>query len=392
MLWALGWTTAALAAPCGLAVVVPAAGALQAPSSGGLVPRDTLVEHVLAEDCTEGMGVRLRALPDVYRAPADRELALGATTCIDPALLARPDADHWLAVASPGLPPGAGPDPGLLLGPLVGCDAETVRFGASAFTAPRALPLAAVGNLRPLSAATLAALHGVQAAAMARVGPVDLASLSWSFGGRVRLPLVALDPDERAAEHRREALLTADQQSRALTHRGPGAAPAWLHFTGTDPLESDAWGTPAAVSALIALAADWRDHCAARAAADPALDPAACVLQVGDLAYYDDRRPDPLGHKDHFAGNCVDLRLFRSDASRYEAWWNRPDDRPGRPAAYSRSLTAAFVDLALARDDVDQVLFNDPAVAAATPARGHDDHLHLCFRPPAAPEPAPGAR
>jgi hypothetical protein len=370
----------ALAAPCGLAVISPPGGGLGVSAGDQDLPRDALVEQSLDGDCAEGLPVLVRALPDQHRRSGRAWVGLGESACVPPEALRPMTGDLWMARVPPpvdGAPPAHQP-PGLVLGPIVGCSTEEVRFGPAATSRARALPVTRIGNLRPISEAQLAAVHAVQAATMQHVGPVGVEELSWSFGGRVSLPWRWLDAAELGQEHLHEELLTEDQQERALTARGP--ADTWLHFTGSDPPRSDIWGTPEALIALVQLAADWRAHCTAL----PEVAPESCPLQIGDMAYYDDRRPDPLGHKDHFAGNCVDLRLFRDDGSRYEAWWNRPDDRPGRGTAYSATLTAAFIELALARPDVDRVLFNDPDVPGATPARGHDDHLHLCFVP--APE------
>jgi hypothetical protein len=369
---------AALAAPCGLAIVAPPDGGLAVSVGDQDLPRDALVEQALEGDCEDGLPVVVRALPDQHRRPERPWPGVEAAACVPPEALRPVGGDLWMARVPPpvdGAPPAHQP-PGLVLGPITGCSSDRVHFGATATTRARSLPLTHIGNLRPVPEEALRAVHAVQAAAMQRVGPVGVEELSWSFGGRVSLPWRWLDAAELHQEHLREGLLTDDQRERALTARGPGEA--WLHFTGSDPPRSDIWGTPEALVALVHLAADWQAHC--RDLPGVALE--TCPLQIGDMAYYDDRLPDPLGHKDHFAGNCVDLRLFRDDGSRYEAWWNRPDDRPGRGAAYSAPLTAAFVELALSRPDVERVLFNDPSVPGATPARGHDDHLHLCFDPP----------
>ena len=81
----------------------------------------------------------------------------------------------------------------------------------------------------------------------------------------------------------------------------------------------------------------------------------------------------------------MDLRLFRNDGSRYEAWYNRPDDRPGfeETSPYSALLTGAFLKMAIEKQGATGVLFNDPEVIANVgnmgTAKGHDDHAHLCF-------------
>ena len=85
----------------------------------------------------------------------------------------------------------------------------------------------------------------------------------------------------------------------------------------------------------------------------------------------------------------MDIRLFRRDGSRYEAYWNRPDDRPGWAKGYDAGLTKAFLQFANETIDIDTLYFNDPALIAAVPGlearRGHDDHIHLCVRAPETP-------
>ena len=184
------------------------------------------------------------------------------------------------------------------------------------------------------------------------------------------------DADQIAREWEREDLRTPEQRERAVTALGPSGL--WLHFLGADARFSDAWALPETVVSLVDLTESWLNFCAGMEISDRQ----QCTIQLGDLAWYNDRRPDPLGHKDHYSGQCVDLRLFRSDGSRYEAYWNRPDDRPGRGVGYDRVLTQAFVDFARDRAAIDVVYFNDPEVSGVETARGHDDHIHLCFAQP----------
>jgi hypothetical protein len=162
-----------------------------------------------------------------------------------------------------------------------------------------------------------------------------------------------------------------------LVTEGRGPAGLYTHFWGADAPFSDLWGPPDVIASWLRLFADWATHCASTL--HPA-DPTRCTPQVGDLGWFGPARPDPLGHKDHIDGRCLDLRLFRVDGSRYEAFWDRPDDRPGRGTAYDGPTTRAFVAFAAARPEVGPVFFNDPAAAGAQALPGHDDHIHLCVR------------
>jgi len=228
--------------------------------------------------------------------------------------------------------------------------------------------------LSPIPQGLAEDVRAIEVLAAARLGPGG--QVRWTGAGRLSLPWTWLDPAAREAERAREGLDTPARAEKAAVAELPGGA--GYHFTGADPEGSDIWGSPDALRRLIDLLADWAALC-------PTLrggSAATCPVGLGDLSWYAAQDPDPLGHRDHLRGDCVDLRLFRRDGSRYEAFYNRADDRPTRGSAYDVHLNRAFVRLALARDDVDEVLFNDPAVPEATPYRGHDDHLHLCLRPP----------
>lgn len=227
----------------------------------------------------------------------------------------------------------------------------------------------------------------VGAAYFRHFGPIDAAALKSTPWGRVALPFPReLSEQALAQEWSTENLLTARQRERATVAEGPRreGEPVYTHFLGADAPRSDRWGTPAFVVELLALMSGWSDHCVKHLPGQiEHASPRSCTVQLGDLAWYSDQRPDPLGHKAHFDGNCVDIRLFRDDGSRYEAWWNRSDDRLGVTGGYSRALTAAFLAYAYTNHAPSTVYFNDPEVLSVVPGvkaqPGHDDHIHLCF-------------
>lgn len=199
--------------------------------------------------------------------------------------------------------------------------------------------------------------------------------------GRVRLPLpVPLTDAEIAEEWQRERLETPAQREKATTALGPSVdgEPLYTHFTGTDARYSDAWGQPAVVAALVELAAGWRPVCLAAGGT-----PRTCTLQIGDLSWYNSKQPDPLGHIDHYRGTCIDLRLFRDDGSRYEAFWNQTDDRKETTGGYSAHLTGAFLRYATQHHPLQDTFFNDPSldVPGVEALTGHDDHIHFCLSP-----------
>lgn len=336
--------------------------ALGAELGGVWLQNSTLVERLPAPDCETGVGLRVRSDPALY---ADGHALLGRTLCVrmeEPALRT--------VVGDRLLRPGDSQP----VGPI---DAACHLPGRQDL---RDLDLSHAVPLRPAAAATWRQLRRrLQALYGADLGGVDPTRIRVDDWGRAELPMAALrGPDELALEYAREGLDTEARRQRAVTAWGPrlSGQPVYAHFLGADPAGADLWAQPDVILSLLQLSHDWMAWCPS-ALHRPA---ERCTLQIGDLAWFNSQRPDPLGHKDHWAGRCVDLRLFRSDGSRYEAWWNRPDDRPGVAPAYDAALTAAFVGFVRARFAVGDLFFNDPAVPGVEPQPGHDDHLHLCLR------------
>lgn len=362
---------------CPLQVVATEGFALAAPlatASGARdLPRGSLVRRT--GTCAGGVAVEVVSVAGWV--PVATPAGAGERGCV--AAEALEDVGERVFVA---LAEGAGVAAGELLGPVEDagrCDAATYAFGDAdgAVASERALALADLAVVRAVDRETLAGVEAVRVAYAEAFGPIGRHRVPWTDWGRVGLPLEPLAPAEIEAEWAREGLDTPARREKAVVARGP----AWLHFLGSDASGSDVWARPETVVALIRLARGWADHCAATVATDG--DPARCTLQVGDLAWYNARTPDPLGHRDHAAGACVDLRLFRTDGGRYEAWWNRPDDRTGLHA-YDAATTAAFLRWATANAPVTDTFFNDPAVVAQVPGvralPGHDDHVHVCFQ------------
>lgn len=229
--------------------------------------------------------------------------------------------------------------------------------------------------------------RAVGAAYFRHFGPIDASAIKSTPWGRVALPFARELSDEAIAqEWASEQLETQAQRQRATVAEGPRrrGEPVYTHFLGSDAPRTDRWGDPDAVIKLLDLISGWSTHCTEQLPAQVVhASPRTCTVQLGDLAWYSDQHPDPLGHKAHFDGRCVDIRLFRDDGSRYEAWWNRSDDRIGSTGGYSRELTAAFLAYAYAHHTPATVYFNDPQIVSAVPGveaqPGHDDHIHLCF-------------
>ncbi|MDP2305621.1 MAG: hypothetical protein Q8P18_06310 [Pseudomonadota bacterium] len=316
--------------PCPL--VVAATGfALFVPLDGAGVdlPVGSVVRATPMQ-CARGIGVEVQASHDTYGAAAP----IGARGCVAAEAVRPADSDTRFL------------KDGAVVGPEGACDAPS----------------------RPIPPATLAGLTRVRDTYAELFGPLRLDELDWTDWGYVALPLRALGAAAIEAEWAREGLSTPSRREKAVVAAGP----AYLHFLGADAPGSDIWATPATIEHVLRLAHAWSTRCGTP----------DCMLQLGDLAWYNARTPDPLGHRDHNEGTCVDIRLFRTDGGHYEAWWNRPDDRTGAHA-YDRARTTEFLAFAMANAPVSEVLFNDPAVIAAVPGvravKGHDDHVHMCF-------------
>ena len=325
----------------------------------------------LAEACEGGRMARVLSESWHYRHPEHPSAPHGATACLPPELL-HPLGSSALIALSP--PPGAPPsDPKT---PAMLHNLTCTETGYAADEAS-ALTVAELAWIRPISPLQEAHILAVQQAYTRNFGPIPLGAIPFTDWGYVGLPLPhRLSEVEIAAEVAAEGLVTDKQREKVTTDLGPlrDGIPIYTHFTGADPRFTDLWAKPTTIISLLDLAARWAEVCEAD-------NPRACTLQIGDLAYYSDQRPDPLGHRDHSRGTCVDIRLFRQDGSRYESYYNRPDDRTGVSSGYSADLTGSF--LRTAAGEARILYFNDPAVIVDVPAvqasRGHDDHIHLCF-------------
>ena len=335
------------------------------------LPRSSLLISEPSERCSSGSWVTVISTPWFYRVP-DQEPALpGDSGCVESTELWSPEEYRFLVLASPPEERTSSERAGEILGPVSqpqSCEVDRIEFGGVDHG------IASVPWLQALSVDQAEQLEGLQDDWVSRFGTAMRGRVWLSDWGTMSMPMLRyLDRPQLEMEWEREDLQTQAQRDRAIHAVGPSSY--WLHFLGTDAPYSDSWARPETIEALSVLAQGWWAHCTDLRPSQRS----PCVLQLGDLAWYNARRPDPLGHAEHYSGNCVDLRLFRTDGSRYEAWWNRPDDRSGRETGYSRQLTQAFVDFAHHHASVDRIYFNDPNVTGVESAPGHDDHLHLCF-------------
>jgi hypothetical protein len=265
--------------------------------------------------------------------------------------------------------------------------ARVFTLGASASCAsPQGtLPYTLLEGMRPRRESPH--LDTVKVAYERLFGPLPPGEPRVTDWGTVALPFArTLDAEGMAERDRLEKLVSPSERSRGVRQIGPGDPPVYVHALGDDDLDSDIWGTPALVVALMELSAGWHERCVTRIA-PLAKIPAhvakkACTVQINDLGWYNDRLPDPLGHASHATGRCVDIRPFRNDGSWFETNWRKKDDRKGVGQRYSRVLTEAFLRYTMDEHRFTSVIFNDRSIRKklknVRKLAGHDDHIHMC--------------
>jgi Putative peptidoglycan binding domain/Penicillin-insensitive murein endopeptidase len=155
------------------------------------------------------------------------------------------------------------------------------------------------------------------------------------------------------------------QVNTPLPRSGPG-------FISSVP-ESQQFGLPETIRALLAIAAAW-EHA----------HPGGPVLNIRDISL---QGGGPMhGHKSHRQGIDVDIRPVRND--------NKQGPITFRSSAYAQDLTQQLVDLIRVNGilRVQFIFFNDSAINGVQHWPNHDDHLHIrFFSPGAAPSPSPSS-
>jgi hypothetical protein len=372
---------------CPVYSVVPTDNGIAVDFDGARLPRASLVRSGCGVICPDDhTPVQVMSVNHWYQEPDQSLAVVGAVGCMRTALIQPVEGMRLLGLDPPPggdatdlLAPGTVTEP---VGPATPCSDSRITLG-EAGVSTRSLR-----HARPVTAPQLAAMRAVQADYVAAFAPIDLHRIGLSDFGYVGLPIVhERTAAEIQAAWTREGLDTDKRREKAVVAEGPAAedgTPIYLHFLGTDARFSDRWARPSTIGAVLRLAANWYAYCSDRLRRNgQAPTAAACTLQIGDLAWYNDRQPDPLGHRHHHEGRCVDIRLFRADGSRYEAYWNKPDDRDGFPKGYSPGLTGQFIHYAVRNAPVSTIYFNDPDLHVkfkeVEPRPGHDDHIHMCF-------------
>jgi len=170
---------------------------------------------------------------------------------------------------------------------------------------------------------------------------------------------------------------------------------SFVHYQGRSPAGSNVWAHPDSLCALSRITSAWQDLCREK-------NPQKCVPQIGDFSFITPgkakgRVQDPLGHRFHFRGNCVDMRPFRKDGKQI------PMDLALEPRQYDAALTRRFVEL-LVKSGVTPIYLNDPSLISdpalghgpqacdlsnpltdigkrVQSCPGHGNHLHFCMEP-----------
>lgn len=201
----------------------------------------------------------------------------------------------------------------------------------------------------------------------------DLEINEW---GMVNLPSIITNPDTKGV-----VSISYDE--------------AFVHVKGGDPLHSDTWGDPDTVCQFTEMAKDWHEYCQNKLG----LSSQRCTIQVGDISWITpgkrDSGKDPLGHKHHSDGTCIDIRPLRSDDKLVGTTINF--DFGG----YDSNLNSKLIGF-MQKYQASPIYFNDDKLIKKyakvergcdlkSPAKdldqgvlsckGHWNHIHFCFKP-----------
>lgn len=191
---------------------------------------------------------------------------------------------------------------------------------------------------------------------------LSLDQLEFNDWGKAKLPLDNL-----------ETANISDSSINAVRKNGK-----FVYYKNSDAPNIDNWGNPTTICSLYNLTDKFFEKCKET----PGRSDEQCMARVGDMSFITPvnkhnpgggwKNKDPLDHKSHHTGNCIDLRPFRNDDDfgRLEHTYS----------TYDREITQEFVNMAK-KFGANNILFNDSKIKGAARAGGHDNHLHICFPP-----------
>ena len=330
------------------------------------IPVGSLVRVNPLHYCESGTGVEVVSIVTYYTLVSGRLAFPGYNGCMKPHHVSSIENDSLIRLPLRG---GSGSQQ-IISSPIeeINCGSDTFLIGND-----ESISVDELRNYRPLSKSFIKKTLSLQKT-YSELLQMDMTDRVWvNDWGYIALPLVhVFGQQELHGQMALEGLVTVEQKSKAITSAGP----YWMHFRGSDKQFSDIWGKENTITNLITLSKNWYQYCTDKLNILPI---GRCLLRIGDIAWYAPKQPDPLGHKSHHYGKCVDLRLFRVDDSIYEANWKQEDDRPPKKYVYDSSLTNAFIQFARRTSPVKTIIFNDPTIKNVKNLHGHDDHIHLCF-------------
>lgn len=169
----------------------------------------------------------------------------------------------------------------------------------------------------------------------------------------------------------------------------------YVHHTSNDAPETDVWGKPRTIYQFFKLAQFWKKRCisgidfnssdlcgSSRSVACSTLFEREfqCTLQVNDVAYFSTGLKnanglDPLGHRTHSTGYCIDVRPMRKDGRLLPSRWQGTEEN-------SHELNKEFA-LVLKAFGASSIYYNDPELIKLNLTHfkeGHDDHFHFCLK------------
>lgn len=201
-------------------------------------------------------------------------------------------------------------------------------------------------------------------------------SLEYNEWGMVNLPSIIVNPNTR----------------EIVSH---SIDLSYVHYKGGDPLHSDSWGHPDTICELISIAREWHQFCQNKLGKSKK----QCTMQIGDISFITPGKmqsgKDPLYHKHHNDGTCVDMRPLRVD----DAWIGTTINYD--TLGHDSNLNKAFIDFVSERNaspiyygdqkilsrnskatrDCDMTNPNNDLDKGVLGCPGHMNHIHFCLKP-----------
>lgn len=204
----------------------------------------------------------------------------------------------------------------------------------------------------------------------------SVTDFKWNEEGMVSLPYFEIDEENPEIE---KISTIKDLE---------GVGPQNRYFTFNEPGKEfknhmDRWGNAHAVCSIFALTQIW----VSQVCASVAKDTAYCSPQFGDMAFHSPTvksqkqrsllglSKDPIGHRTHSSGNCIDVRLLATNQFVHGFDVAKEDTND------VLTTTNLFLKTAFELGAVD-LFYAHPNSSTSQFVRlknDHADHVHLCF-------------